>query len=358
MKKVTLRDIASELGISIGTVDRAVHNRPGVNPDTRARVLALIDKYEYHPDPIARSLSMRTRPVRIGVIFPESPRFFWDRVADGVSAAATDLADLNTEVRVCRVADRYSSFARAADELLAGGVDAVALVPREHPAIRGAVQRIRDAGVPFSTLNDDLDGCGRLFYIGPQLAQSGRVAGELMGRFLPQGGRVLLIADAMKSEEYGARITGFREKLSDDYPMLRLLATLTVDSGLADTACEALLTRALAEYGRPDGIYDATTFLLPTIARRKRVLPELQDVLLIGHEISALTEGMLRENLITACISQDPYSQGYMSVRYLHRYLSTGALPEHERMYARLDILTKENLIVSGQSLDNYIRRT
>jgi Bacterial regulatory proteins, lacI family len=40
-RRVTLFDIADALGISIGTVHRALHDRPGVNPITRTRVLQM-----------------------------------------------------------------------------------------------------------------------------------------------------------------------------------------------------------------------------------------------------------------------------------------------------------------------------
>ena len=54
MKKVTLQDIANELGISKGTVDRAIHNRPDISLETREKVLKLVEKYNYKPDKIAR----------------------------------------------------------------------------------------------------------------------------------------------------------------------------------------------------------------------------------------------------------------------------------------------------------------
>ena len=43
-KAVGIKGIAKALGVSIGTVDRALHNRPGINAITRAKVLSMAQK--------------------------------------------------------------------------------------------------------------------------------------------------------------------------------------------------------------------------------------------------------------------------------------------------------------------------
>lgn len=359
MRKITIRDIAAELGISKGTVDRAIHNRPDVNPETRARVLALIEKYQYKPDPIARSLSLRAKPVRIGLIFPENPHFFWDRVDEGAREAASELADFNLELLVRRVPDRLSSFEKSVDGLLAEGIEALAFVPREHSCIREIVAHLQAINLPFSTLNDDLDNSGRLFYIGPQMGQSGRVAAELTGRFLPNGGKVILIADPISSKEYAARIAGFQEKLSEDFPAVDLIQTFSLrkDSKTAISELEEKLRAFLADGFPIAGIYDSSSSLLPTLAKLKSEISSLSKTFLIGHELSTESEAYLRQNLITACISQDPFSQGYMTVRNLFRYLNAETLPPYETMYSRVDIFTKENLIDPEHRLDYYVQK-
>src|SRR4249920_662549 len=52
-----IREIALSLGISIGTVDRALHNRPGINGETRRRILKRAQALGYRPNLAARFLS-------------------------------------------------------------------------------------------------------------------------------------------------------------------------------------------------------------------------------------------------------------------------------------------------------------
>jgi DNA-binding LacI/PurR family transcriptional regulator len=58
MKPPSIKDIAQALGISIGTVDRALHGRSDVSPKTRARVLKKAEQIGYRPNIAARSLKL------------------------------------------------------------------------------------------------------------------------------------------------------------------------------------------------------------------------------------------------------------------------------------------------------------
>ena len=52
-----MKDIAAHLGISVATVSRAINGSENINPETKARILAFVDKKGYTPNVIARNLS-------------------------------------------------------------------------------------------------------------------------------------------------------------------------------------------------------------------------------------------------------------------------------------------------------------
>jgi LacI family transcriptional regulator len=60
-RSVGIKEIAAEAGISIGTADGALHNRPGVNPKTRTRVLKIAESLGYKLDLAARNLKLNQR---------------------------------------------------------------------------------------------------------------------------------------------------------------------------------------------------------------------------------------------------------------------------------------------------------
>src|SRR5687767_2679065 len=57
MYMTNLKVIAEQLGISIATVSRALNDKPGINVETRQRVLAAATALNYGPNMVARSLA-------------------------------------------------------------------------------------------------------------------------------------------------------------------------------------------------------------------------------------------------------------------------------------------------------------
>lgn len=60
-RRTTLRDVAAEAGVSVKTVSRVVNDEPGVAPQVRERVRALVERLAYRPDVGARTLRRSDR---------------------------------------------------------------------------------------------------------------------------------------------------------------------------------------------------------------------------------------------------------------------------------------------------------
>jgi LacI family transcriptional regulator len=56
---MSIYDIARLAGVSITTVSRVINNQKKVGKERRLRVLEVIDKFEYRPDPLAQTLARR-----------------------------------------------------------------------------------------------------------------------------------------------------------------------------------------------------------------------------------------------------------------------------------------------------------
>ena len=74
--KITIKDIANELGISTSTVSRALKNSPAISEETRQKVKAFAELYHYKPNTLALKLRSNKTMV-IGVIIPEIVHHFF-----------------------------------------------------------------------------------------------------------------------------------------------------------------------------------------------------------------------------------------------------------------------------------------
>src|SRR3984885_8237483 len=82
---IRLIDIAKALEVSIGTVDRALHDRPGVNAVTKKRVQQMASSMGYRPNLAASVLSSK-RKLRISVNLPEEIASFFNHVRGGIES--------------------------------------------------------------------------------------------------------------------------------------------------------------------------------------------------------------------------------------------------------------------------------
>lgn len=59
MQALTIKDIAKICGVSTSTVSRAINNDPGINANTRERILAVVEEYHFVPNNSARNLKLQ-----------------------------------------------------------------------------------------------------------------------------------------------------------------------------------------------------------------------------------------------------------------------------------------------------------
>ena len=81
--RISLKDMADELGVSIATVSRALNGKPEVGKELQERVKALAKKWNYRPNPFAQSLR-KEAPKVIGVVVPDLVTHFFSSVLDGI----------------------------------------------------------------------------------------------------------------------------------------------------------------------------------------------------------------------------------------------------------------------------------
>ncbi len=86
-QKVTLKQIAKELDVSISTVSKALKGSKEISEDTRQKVKAFAKLYNYKPNNIALSLKNR-KTKTIGVIIPEIVHHFFTTVIGGIEKVA------------------------------------------------------------------------------------------------------------------------------------------------------------------------------------------------------------------------------------------------------------------------------
>jgi LacI family transcriptional regulator len=118
-RKVTLKQIAKELDVSISTVSKSLKDSPEISEDTRQKVRAFAKLYNYKPNLIALSLKNR-KTKTIGVIIPEIIHHFFATVISGIE----HVANLNGyNVIVCLSDESFDKEVINMEMLANGSID-------------------------------------------------------------------------------------------------------------------------------------------------------------------------------------------------------------------------------------------
>ncbi len=93
--KITIDEIAEMAMVSKTTVSRVLNNKPDVKPETREQIQALIAKYDFKPNAMAKAFSIQ-KSHSIGLIIPHEATYifsnpFYVEVMRGVSTEVDKL---------------------------------------------------------------------------------------------------------------------------------------------------------------------------------------------------------------------------------------------------------------------------
>lgn len=183
----TIKEIAELAGVSRGTVDRVLNKRGGVNPTTEEKVLEIAKALNYKPNLAGTILAAQKKRLMLGVVLLGVGTPFYDDVLSGVRQKAAELESYNCTVVVKHT--EYDAIAQlqAIQELVAEGVNGIAITPYNDNRIRKEIHRLFSLGIPVVTLNTDIENTERLAYVGCNFYHSGETAAGLMHLIIRPG---------------------------------------------------------------------------------------------------------------------------------------------------------------------------
>ena len=106
--------------------------------------------------------------------------------------------------------------------------------------MREAIRETAAAGTPVLTMVSDIAHAPRIAYVGIDNRNAGRLAGHLLGRFVPgSAGEVALFAGSLSYRGHEEREMGFRHVLADEFPKLQIVELREVRDDLERSYREA-----------------------------------------------------------------------------------------------------------------------
>lgn len=240
---------------------------------------------------------------------------FWSIARRGVDSARQDLGNVEVEFRT-NSDGSAAEQQRIVDDLLARGVDAVAISPVDPANQTRMLDAVASQAV-LMTQDSDAPGSKRIVYLGTDNRAAGRQAGALILEALPAGGKIMLFVGRRDAQNAKDRIAGIEEALAGSNVTILDVRTDDTDNARA----KANAADALVKVPDLAGMVGLWNYNGPAILSAVREAKREGQVQIVAFDEDDQTLAGIRDGAIHATVVQQPFEFGYRSMQMMARLL-------------------------------------
>lgn len=345
-QRIRIKDIAAQTGVSIGTVDRVLHNRGHVSPEVRMRVLQVMEEMGYEPNMVARSLANNKKTYRLAVILPDyqfDP--YWEQPKDGVERAAEMVGHYGVRI------DFHffplfepKSYLQILKNAMETAPDGVLFAPLFQDESAWLIEETTRLGIPKVMINTQIENTDALSYIGQDSYQSGVLAGRLLNFGLNEGDHAMVLNLDKKvpgARHLQAKQQGFKDFFGGVAEKNISIHTAVFEDFNDPARMRAWALNCLEENPRLNGFFVTNSRAYKLVEAWGNQMAERIKV--VGFDLIEPNLRFLETNRIRFLINQNAWRQGYLGIHSLVNHLVLRReIPTQQ--YLPLDIIVRENV--------------
>lgn len=344
-KRITIKDIAIKAGVSVGTVDRVLHNRDNISASAREKVEKVLNEINYQPNMYASALAVN-RSYTFYILLPKhESEAYWEEVEEGAMHARDVRRDFRVQVHTLYY-NRFhlDTFREAYTKCLEGNPDGVIVVPSTLDETRTFTDKLHELEIPFILLDSYMPDLKPLAFYGQDSFCSGYFAARMLMLIASGEKDIMLMKQTQNgrvaSKQQDNREVGFRHYMHDHFPDVNIIE---VDLPLNEKRSNYY--DILEDFFKTHHqVHHCITFN----SKAHIVAEHLQhtnrrNIQIMGYDMVQKNADCIRQGSISFLIAQHGYMQGYNCVDALFRAI---VLKKEVTAvnYMPIELLTKENV--------------
>lgn len=349
-KNVTIKTIAQEVGVSTGTVHRALYGKKGVSAELREKIQELCSERGYRANTAASALKRGS--VRIVAAFPgveEHNRYFYSNVWRGFHRLIDELGDYNLDVVELSyypgTAQDQCTVLERCFQQYSGTIDALLTVGHFDAACKDVVRTYSGKGIPVFLACDDTEDCGRVACVQGNYDMTGRMTAELLSSQLLPGSTVFLCTGDKHIPSHYQTVEGFEHYLGESAAKLNLVK---IDGYADEEEFRSRLRQLLTDCSGTGGAFSVSARLSVILAEEVESLSKAGDIRVVASDLFRETIDYMERGVVRNIVYKNPAQQAYQAAKVMTDYVLKAYKCEAEIQYV-------ESLIIFRSSLDMYI---
>jgi len=336
-------DIAEKAGVSIGTVDRVLHQRGEVSDETRDKILKIISEFDYRPNILASSLASK-KVTTFASLTPWAPDkdAFWSKPQEGIDKAITQLQQYGVRLQKFHFKmDEPETFTQEADKILELAPDGILLAPWAKRESLKFTEELDHRSIPYVFIDSNLKEANPLSFIVQNSLQSGFLAAKLIDYGIPPKSNLLIIhitKDLQNANHLLQREKGFFDYFETVKNKSHHIVKIEVPSDEIEIAGK--LKACLLEINSIDAVFvtNSKVHMVASFFDSYNDRPKI-----IGYDLILKNIELLLQGKIDFLINQKPESQGYVATNLLFDKIVRKETVKSTH-YTSIDIIARENI--------------
>lgn len=344
-EKIRIKDIAEKAGVSVGTVDRVLHDRPNVSKPAREKVEKALKEMNYQPNMYASALAYN-KTYRFFLFIPKHEyEAYWEEIEEGARKCEETRRDFHIDVEI-RYYQRFDdqSFIHEYKDILSQKPDGVIIVPSQLDLTRAFTDQLHELSIPFILLDSYMPDLKPLSFYGQDSFCSGYFAAKML-MLLASGESEIMLMKLTKngkvvSKQQDNREVGFRHYMHDHFPHI---AIIDLDLPLCGNKKDFNQILETFFTDHPHVHHCITLGSKAHIVGDFLLKTNRRDIQIMGYDMVGKNAECLRQGSISFLIAQHAYMQGYYCVDALFKaiVLKKKIQPVN---YMPIELLSKENV--------------
>ena len=347
-QQLTIKQIAQKAGVSVGTVDRILHNRGNVSAEAMKAVQDVLETCNYRRNLHTSAVAFKKtgKSLKLVVAIPFSAKGeYWDLVAEGIRKGLTEYGDISMEC-VFAFYDQFDSYSckKKYDEILEENFSAAIIAPTFVQETTEFCKQLESRDIPYIFVDGRIPDCNPVAcYMADQHA-CGCLMARMIEAFTPKEAEVAIFLPkrigTLMSNNSLVRSQSFRDYYSTINPSRVVREAYYTTDDPQQNILE--IKEFIAKYPLVKGIavMISTGYLISDALTSL----DCHDICVGGYDVTHGNERCVTNDSLTFVINQHPEQQGFNAVESLLHYLMYGVLDENLRELLPIDVVLKENI--------------
>ena len=234
-KKISIKDLAIQLGLSVSTVSKALNGYPDINHRTKERVIRLAKELHYFPNQQAVNFRKKSTKI-IGLILPQINHFYFSKIIESIiDLAGSD--DFNVIVKP--TFENLNNEKKALLDLVKLNVDGILISLSDETRFPDHLIEISNYGIPIV----EFDKISKLSPFDKVVTNDQDAAKKAVAHLLSKGRKTIAhLRGPLLSQNSIDRYLGYKSAISD--------AGLTFDEDLVIQVLPNNLTESQRSFDR------------------------------------------------------------------------------------------------------------